>query len=90
MAEKFIKARFLKFLHQSNLEFIEHAVLCEDYLQRKQTRQIFFVLKQYWEVSRASFVKTPKESFFYVANKWVNLKQNSYEMELRKSKTYKL
>ena len=57
-----LKSKLLKFLHQSNIEFIEHSVHIEQFLQRrKKMRNVLRVLHKNArvEASTSCFTKLP-------------------------------
>jgi hypothetical protein len=58
--------RFIKVLHATNIEFIERAVLAEDYLQRRKKRVVLYLLKAYVKFNRGSFKTITARQTYYV------------------------
>ena len=45
-----LKVKLIKFLHETNIEFIQHYVQVEDYIIRRKTRNVLRVLSKFARV----------------------------------------
>jgi hypothetical protein len=66
------KQKLIKFLHSSNLEFIERSILIKDYFERRQNRVILKILSSY-----AKHAKCPLNAkkiplyYYYYCSLWL-------------------
>ena len=74
-----LKAKLIKFLHESNIEFIQHYVQVEDYIVRRRSRNVLRVLSKFARVEQAmsSFTKIPTAKALYITSIWLQDGQHS-------------
>ena len=70
-----LKLKLFKFLHESNIEFIEHRVKVEEFFgYRKRMRLMFKVLQKNArvEIAQSSFSKIPTSGAIYMIHRWIS------------------
>ena len=69
-----LKVKLLRFLHESNIEFIQHQVKVEDFLlRRKKMRNVMRILYKYAKRNQkdSSFSRVPSPKALYLVHLWL-------------------
>lgn len=87
-----VKRKLLHALHATNLEFIERAVLVEDFLKRRKTRVVLYLLKAFVKFNAGKFKSISPSQTYYIW-RWMSavnaqLDFKSLKFECRLSRKY--
>ena len=71
-----LKAKMFRFLHASNIEFIQHFVKVENYMDRRKMRNAVRVLFKFAKIQQAqsSFSKVPTPKAIHMIHLWLSEK----------------
>ena len=79
--ESNLKVKLVRFLHESNIEFIQRQVKVEDYMQRRKMRTVMRVLYKYSKMQQAysSFSRMPTPKAMYMIHLWLQMGTFSFK-----------